>query len=55
MSGLLNPPRYFQDVDFQSHSQRSVSWLELFYDLVYVATLGYFYLPVDDLPGLVNH
>ncbi|MEP5569472.1 MAG: low temperature requirement protein A [Halioglobus sp.] len=39
MSGLLNPPRYFQDVDFQPHCQRSASWLELFYDLVYVATL----------------
>ncbi|MEP6389912.1 MAG: low temperature requirement protein A [Halioglobus sp.] len=38
MSGLLNPPRYFRDMKFQSHSQRSVSWLELFYDLVYVAT-----------------
>lgn len=36
---LFTPPRYFRDVPFTRHTNRSVSWLELFYDLVYVGTL----------------
>lgn len=39
MSELFTPPRLFSDVHFQNHTNRSVGWLELFYDLVYVATL----------------
>ncbi|MEM7033894.1 MAG: low temperature requirement protein A, partial [Chloroflexota bacterium] len=39
MSELFTPPKYFQDVKFHSHTDRTVGWLELFYDLVYVATL----------------
>lgn len=39
MSNLFTPPRFFKDVDFHRHSERAVGWLELFYDLVYVATL----------------
>lgn len=39
MSDLFNNPRFHEDVSFHRHTQRSVSWLELFYDLVYVATL----------------
>lgn len=39
MSELLTPPRYFKDVTFHKHTDRTVGWLELFYDLVYVATL----------------
>ncbi len=38
-SPLFTPPKYFQDVVFHRHTNRSVGWLELFYDLVYVATL----------------
>jgi low temperature requirement protein LtrA len=36
---LLTRPRYFTDVTFHRHTARSIQWLELFYDLVYVATL----------------
>lgn len=36
---LFTPPRFFQNVTFHRHTNRSISWLELFYDLVYVATL----------------
>ncbi len=39
MSGLFTPPRFFQQVQFHRHTNRSIGWLELFYDLVYVATL----------------
>ncbi|MBW4439544.1 MAG: low temperature requirement protein A [Pleurocapsa minor GSE-CHR-MK-17-07R] len=39
MSGLFTPPRYFKDVAFHRHTDRTIGWLELFYDLVYVATL----------------
>lgn len=39
MSELFTPPRYFQDVTFHKHTDRTIGWLELFYDLVYVATL----------------
>jgi low temperature requirement protein LtrA len=39
MSELLTPPRYFRDVIFHRHTDRTIGWLELFYDLVYVATL----------------
>ncbi len=39
MSELFTPPKYFQDVKFHRHTDRAVGWLELFYDLVYVATL----------------
>ena len=39
MSDLFTPPKYFKNVTFQRHTDRSVGWLELFYDLVYVATL----------------
>ena len=38
MSDLFTPPRYSGDVTFHRHTDRSVTWLELFYDLVYVAT-----------------
>ena len=39
MSDLFNPPKFFKNVHFHRHTDRSVGWLELFYDLVYVATL----------------
>ena len=39
MSDLFTPPKYFRNVVFHRHSDRAVGWLELFYDLVYVATL----------------
>ncbi|MCI0710080.1 MAG: low temperature requirement protein A [Chloroflexi bacterium] len=39
MFELFRPPRFFQNVTFHRHTDRSVGWLELFYDLVYVATL----------------
>ncbi len=39
MSDLFTPPRLFTKVKFQRHTDRAVGWLELFYDLVYVATL----------------
>ncbi|MBV7337882.1 low temperature requirement protein A [Chloroflexi bacterium TSY] len=39
MSELFTPPKYFQDVKFHRHTDRTIGWLELFYDLVYVATL----------------
>ncbi len=39
MSDLFTPPRYFKDVAFHKHTDRTIGWLELFYDLVYVATL----------------
>ena len=39
MSDLFQPPRYHRDVAFHKHTDRAVGWLELFYDLVYVATL----------------
>ena len=38
-SPLFTPPRFFANVPFTRHTDRSVGWLELFYDLVYVATL----------------
>ncbi|MEM8858430.1 MAG: low temperature requirement protein A [Chloroflexota bacterium] len=39
MSELFTPPKYFRDVIFHRHTDRTIGWLELFYDLVYVATL----------------
>lgn len=36
---LFTRPRFFRDVTFSRHTARSIQWLELFYDLVYVATL----------------
>lgn len=39
MSDLFTPPRLFRNVKFHRHTDRSVGWLELFYDLVYIATL----------------
>jgi len=39
VSDLFQPPRYHRDVVFHRHGDRAVGWLELFYDLVYVATL----------------
>jgi len=39
MSELFKPPKYFRDVTFHKHTDRTIGWLELFYDLVYVATL----------------
>ncbi len=39
MSDLFEPPRYFREVTFHKHTDRTVGFLELFYDLVYVATL----------------
>lgn len=39
MTQLFTPPRYFKDVAFHKHTDRTIGWLELFYDLVYVATL----------------
>lgn len=36
---LFTPPRFYEDVEFHRHTSRTISWLELFYDLVYVATL----------------
>jgi low temperature requirement protein LtrA len=39
VSDLFQPPRYYRDVTFHKHTDRSIGWLELFYDLVYVATL----------------
>ena len=39
MSELFSRPKYFKDVIFHRHTDRGVGWLELFYDLVYVATL----------------
>ncbi len=38
MFDLFTPPRFFQNVTFHRHTDRSIGWLELFYDLVYVAT-----------------
>jgi low temperature requirement protein LtrA len=37
-STLWQPPRLYTQV-YHGHEERKVSWLELFYDLVYVATL----------------
>ena len=39
MSELFTPPKFFKNVNFHRHTNRSIGWLELFYDLVYVATL----------------
>ena len=39
MSDLFERPRYHRDVVFHKHTDRTVGFLELFYDLVYVATL----------------
>lgn len=39
MSELFTRPRYYRDVVFHRHTDRTVGWLELFYDLVYIATL----------------
>ena len=39
MSDLFRGPRFHRDVQFHKHTDRAVGWLELFYDLVYVATL----------------
>ncbi|MEM6283206.1 MAG: low temperature requirement protein A [Chloroflexota bacterium] len=36
---LFTPPRFFKEVTFHRHTDRAIGWLELFYDLVYVATL----------------
>ncbi|MEM7334722.1 MAG: low temperature requirement protein A [Chloroflexota bacterium] len=38
MTDLFTPPRFFKNVPFTRHTDRSIGWLELFYDLVYVAT-----------------
>jgi len=38
MNELFTPPKYFKNVKFHRHTDRTISWLELFYDLVYVAT-----------------
>lgn len=35
---LFTPPRLFSEVHFHRHTQRSIAWLELFFDLIYVAT-----------------
>ncbi|MEM7033985.1 MAG: low temperature requirement protein A, partial [Chloroflexota bacterium] len=54
MSELFTPPKYFQDVKFHRHTDRTIGWLELFYDLVYVATLiqiGNFLSDNLTLPG----
>ncbi len=39
MTDLFRGPRFHRDVTFHKHTDRGVGWLELFYDLVYVATL----------------
>jgi hypothetical protein len=39
VSDLLGRPRYFRNVAFEKYTDRTVGWLELFYELVYVATL----------------
>ena len=39
MSELFTRPQYFRNVKFHRHTDRTIGWLELFYDLVYVATL----------------
>lgn len=39
MAKLLSPPTYFLDSKSSPNAKRAVSWLELFYDLVFVATL----------------
>lgn len=39
MSDLIARPKYFRDAKFHRHTDRTIGWLELFYDLVYVATL----------------
>ncbi len=54
MSELFTPPKYFKNVKFHRHTDRAVGWLELFYDLVYVATLiqiGNFLSDNLTLPG----
>ncbi|MCB0130435.1 MAG: low temperature requirement protein A [Caldilineaceae bacterium] len=38
-SSLWQPPQLYTDVHHSEHEARKISWLELFYDLVYVATL----------------
>ncbi len=38
-SDLFQRPRFYRDVVFHKHTDRGIGWLELFYDLVYVATL----------------
>lgn len=35
---LFDPPQFFKNVAFHRHTNRSIGWLELFYDLIYVAT-----------------
>lgn len=39
MSELFTRPQYFREAIFHRHTDRTIGWLELFYDLVYVATL----------------
>jgi len=39
VTDLFRGPRFHRDVHFHKHTDRAVGWLELFYDLVYVATL----------------
>jgi len=39
VTDLFRRPRFHRDVHFHKHTDRAVGWLELFYDLVYVATL----------------
>ncbi|MEM9200946.1 MAG: low temperature requirement protein A [Actinomycetota bacterium] len=39
MSDLFEGPRYYRNMTFHKHTDRTVGFLELFYDLVYVATL----------------
>lgn len=38
-SPLFQAPKFFKNVNFHKHTDRTVGWLELFYDLVYIATL----------------
>lgn len=38
-TSLFTLPRPFKQVKFHRHTDRTIGWLELFYDLVYVATL----------------
>lgn len=36
---MFTPPQFFKQVSFHRHTDRSITWLELFYDLVYVGVL----------------
>ncbi|MEL6983164.1 MAG: low temperature requirement protein A [Actinomycetota bacterium] len=54
MSDLFQPPRYYRDVTFHKHTDRTVGFLELFYDLVYVATLIQIGNFLSDNPNLLG-